>query len=149
MIRFYNGQKIVSNGKMMWIYIPSLNVVAEQDLNSKLGFFGKSSSGLKRLFMKYHYKFASKQQPEQTKEGKFYTLLLKQKESRSGFRRIKLWISEKYMIKKAQGQSSTGKNVQILFTNIRTNIPIKNGVFKFDIPSHARVIKNPMMSEVK
>ncbi len=28
------GQKIVSNGKMMWIYSPSMNVVAEQDLDS-------------------------------------------------------------------------------------------------------------------
>ncbi len=149
LVQFYNGQKIISNGKMMWIYIPQLNVVAEQDLNSNKGFFGSAKSGLKRLFSKYHYKFASKQQPEETKKGKFYTLLLRQKESRSGFRSIKLWISEKFIITKAQGKSSTGKNVEIIFSKIKKNSAIKNGVFKFDIPSRARVIKNPMMSEVK
>ena len=43
-------QKIVSDGKMMWIYIPSMNVVAEQDLMSDSGLFtAGSEAGLNRL----------------------------------------------------------------------------------------------------
>ena len=114
------GQKIVSNGKTMWIYIPSMNVVVEQDLkheDSSL-FSTNTRSGLRRLFSKYHYKFASKKQPEEQSDGsKKYTLFLKQRESRSGFRTLKLWVSEDYFITKAYGESSTGKKVKIEFKN--------------------------------
>jgi len=147
------GQKIVSNGKMMWIYIPSMNVVAEQDLKSDSGFFtANTKSGLKRLFSKYHYRFASKDQPEEKKANgeEIYTLILKQKESRSGYRKLKLWVSKNskdYFITKATGETSTGKTVDISFYNIRTNVDLPSGIFRFDIPASARVIKNPMISE--
>lgn len=143
------GQKIISNGKMMWIYIPSMNVVAEQDLNSDAGIFSAGTkSGLTWMFSKYHYRFASKDQPESQDDGtRRYTLILKQKESRSGFRTMKLWVTERYFIIRAQGETSAGKKVDIRFSNLKTNISIPNGVFKFDIPARARVIKNPMISE--
>jgi chaperone LolA len=143
------GQKIVSNGKMMWIYIPSMNVVAEQDLNSESGIFTPGTkNGLNWLFSKYHYRFASKDQPEVQDDGtKRYTLILKQKESRSGFRKMKLWVSERYFIVRAQGETSTGKKMDITFTDLKTNVSMPNALFKFDIPARARVIKNPMISE--
>jgi len=143
------GQKIVSNGKMMWIYIPSMNVVAEQDLKSDAGIFSTGTkSGLKRLFSKYHYRFAAKEQPEPQSNGsKMYTLILKQKESRSGYRKLKLWVTENYTITRAEGETSSGKNVEIVFSNIKTNIDLPNGLFKFDVPARARVIKNPMIAE--
>ncbi len=151
LMRFYNppGQKIISNGKMMWIYIPSLNVVAEQDLKSNPGLFSSNTkSGLNRLFSKYHYKFDSKKQPEVQEDGsKMYTLYLKQKESRSGYRYLRIWVSEEYLITRAKGETSSGKKVEIVFRNIKTNIDIPNGIFKFSIPAQARVIKNPMISE--
>ncbi len=144
-----SGQRIISNGKLLWIYIPSMNVVAEQDLKSSDSLFSSGTkSGLRRLFSKYHYRFASKDQPEPQPDGtKKYTLLLKQKESRSGFRTLKLWISEEYLIVKAYGETSTGKKLQIEFNNIKTDVSLPNGIFKFDIPPRARVIKNPMISE--
>jgi outer membrane lipoprotein-sorting protein len=151
LMRFYNppGQKIISDGKMIWIYIPSLNVVAEQDLKSNPGLFSSNTkSGLNRLFSKYHYKFDSKTQPEVQKDGsKMYTLYLKQKESRSGYRYLRLWISEEYLITRAEGETSSGKKIEIRFRNIKTNVDIPNGKFKFSIPARARVIKNPMISE--
>jgi outer membrane lipoprotein carrier protein len=152
LIEFINpsGQRIVSDGKRMWVYIPSMNVVAEQDLRSDSAsiFSSATGSGLKRLFSKYHYKFASKNQPEKQSDGSMqYTLFLKQRESRSGFRSIKLWISEDYLIKKAVGESSTGKIIEINFTNIKSNFEVTNGIFQFDIPSQAKIIKNPLISE--
>ena len=143
------GQKIVSNGKMMWIYIPSMNVVAEQDLDSGSGIFVSGSrSGLNWLFSKYHYRFASKDQPESQADGsKMYTLILKQKESRSGYRTMKLWVNDAYFIVRAQGETSTGKKIEIQFTGLKTNIDIPNSLFRFDIPARARVVKNPMITE--
>lgn len=151
LIEFHSphGQKIVSNGDMMWVYIPSMNVVAEQNLESGSGLFSSGTkSGLNRLFSKYHYRFASKDQPQKNKSGnKYYTLLLKQRETRSGFRKIKLWVSEKYFITRAKGETSTGKKIDIKFSNIKTDLDFPNGIFKFDMPARARVIKNPMISE--
>jgi outer membrane lipoprotein-sorting protein len=151
LMEFYqpSRQKIVSNGEMMWIYIPSMNVVAEQDLMSESGLFSSGSqAGLNRLFNKYHYRFASKDEPETMKDGsKMYTLILKQKESRSGYRTITLWITENFFIQKAEGVTSTGKKVEITLSDIKTNVDLPNGIFKFDIPATARVIKNPMISE--
>lgn len=145
------GQKIVCNDKTMWIYIPSMNVVAEQDLKSDSGILSATTStGLKRLFSKYHYRFDGKEQPETQSDGsKFYTLFLKQKESRSGYRSLKLWISEDYMIQRASGETASGKKVDITFSGIKTGMDLSNGMFKFDIPSQARVIKNPMIAEAE
>ncbi len=152
LVEFNNpkGQKIISDGKKMWIYIPSMNVVAEQDLKSDSDSFFSTgtTSGLKRLFSKYHYKFASKTQPEKQDDGSNqYTLFLKQMETRSGFRSIKLWISENFFITRAFGESTTGKSLEIDFSNIKTNIVLPNDIFQFDIPPKARIIKNPMLSE--
>ncbi len=49
------GQKIITTGSTMWVYIPSMNVVAEQDLKSQSeSIFGTGSrSGLPRLLTKY------------------------------------------------------------------------------------------------
>ena len=74
-------------------------------------------------------------------------ILLKQKESRSGYRTIKLWVSEDFLIVRAQGVTSSGKKVDIRLTKIKTGIDLPNGLFRFDVPSRARVIKNPMLSE--
>jgi outer membrane lipoprotein carrier protein len=144
------GQKIVTTGNTMWVYIPSMNVVAEQDLKTQSDslFSSNTKSGLQRLFSKYHYKFASREQPEDQKDGgKRYTIALQQKESRSGFRTLKLWISEDYLITRAAGETSSGKKVDIEFSNIKTDVDLPNGIFKFDMPSRARVIKNPMIAE--
>ena len=151
LIEFYQpyGQKIISDGKSMWVYIPSMNVVAEQDLMNDAGIFSAASeTGLKQLFRKYHYRFASKNQPQRMKDGDMkYTLLLRQKEKKSGYRKIKLWISEDFFIEKASGETSTGKKVDIVFSKIQTDVDLPNGIFKFDIPPHARVIRNPMIAE--
>ena len=144
------NQQVISDGKMMWVYIPSMNVVAEQDLKDDKGteFSAVSYVGLKRLFAKYHYKFASKEQPALMSDGKkYYTLYLQQKESRSGYKTINLWINEDFLITRAEGETSTGKKITISFDNINTNAKLLKGNFKFDIPSNAKVIKNPMISE--
>ncbi len=142
--------QIVSDGRKMWIHIPSMNAVVRQDLKSDSDsiFSAGTKSGLKRLFSKYHYKFASKTQPELQPDGsKKYTLFLKQKESRGGFRTMKLWVSEDFLITRAEGETAIGKKVELEFRNIKTDVSLPNGLFKFDIPAQAKVVINPLMSE--
>ena len=150
LIEFSNpaGQRIVSDGKTMWIYIPAMRVVAEQDLRSGGDVPAPTASGLRRLFSRYHYRFAGKDQPEPQKTGDpLYTLQLRQKETRSGYRSMKLWVNKDYMIVRAQCETSTGKTVEISFSNIKTNVDFQNALFRFEMPQGARTIKNPMVSE--
>lgn len=144
-----SGQRIISNGKTMWVYIPSMNVVAEQDLKSDGGLLtANAKSGLNRLFSKYHYRFASKNQPQKQADGTtLYVLQLKQKETRAGLRDITLYINESYFIIRAVGETSSGKKIDMTFANIKTDLDMPNGLFKFDVPARARLIKNPMLSE--
>ncbi len=145
-----SNQKIISDGKMMWVYIPSMNVVAEQDLKEDKGtvFTSGTNEGLKRLFSKYHYKFASKEQPVTEADGKkYYKIFLQQKESRSGYKTMVLTINEDFLITKAVGETSSGKTITLEFTNININENFQKGLFKLEIPSNAKIIKNPMISE--
>ena len=143
------GQKIVADDKMMWIHMPSMNVVAQQDLKGDSGVFSmQSKTGLRRLFSKYHYRFEGKEQPAVQSDGsKQYVLFLKQKESRGGFRTMTLWVSEDFMITRVEGETSSGKKVKLSFSQIRTGIDLPNGMFKFDPPGQARIVKNPMIAE--
>lgn len=144
-----SGQKVVSDGRTMWIYLPSLNVVAEQDLEAEGGMFSAASrSGLNRLFRRYHYRFASKEQPVTRADGsKMYVLELQQKESRAGLRQMTLYINEDYFITRAEGNTASGKKIELTFSDIKTGIDMPDGMFEFDVPARARVIKNPMISE--
>ena len=141
------GQRIVSDGNQVWIYIPSLNIVAEQDLNSGTLFSVGTGPGLNRLFSKYHYRFDGKEQPREESNNRYYVLFLKQKETRSGFRTLKLWVNEQYFITKAYGETASGKNITLEIKNVTTKVDVKKGFFKFDPPSNARIIKNPMLAE--
>lgn len=140
------GQRIVSDGRQVWIYIPSINVIAEQDLDHTF-FSVTSRSGLTRLFSRYHFKFDGKQQPRMEYNANHYVLFLKQKETRSGFRTLKLWVNEQYFITRASGETANGKNITLEIRNINSTADLKKGFFKFDPPANARIIKNPMLAE--
>ena len=83
------------------------------------------------------------------KDGtKMYTLVLKQKESRGGYRKLSISGFQKIILfRKLRALHLPGKKVEIALTDIKTNVDLPNGIFKFDIPATARVIKNPMISE--
>ena len=152
MVDFYSpaGQKIVSDGDTLWMYIPSMNIVAEQDLKDDEGglFSSNSRTGLQRLFTRYHYKFAQKEQPSAGPDGKkYYSIFLQQKESRSGYRTIRIWVDENYYVTRAEGETSAGKKVRISFNKIQTDKEYPKGIFKLDKPASARVVKNPMLAE--
>ncbi|HPK44112.1 MAG TPA: outer membrane lipoprotein carrier protein LolA, partial [Spirochaetota bacterium] len=92
-------------------------------------------------------RFDGKEQPREESNNRYYVLFLKQKETRSGFRTLKLWVNEQYFITKAYGETASGKNITLEIKNVTTKIDVKKGFFKFDPPSNARIIKNPMLVE--
>lgn len=150
-----NGDSIVSDGKILWIYIQKIGAVGKQDLeiqktnNSGEPIFQQNTPmGLNRIFRKYHYKFDSINQPQKLEDGKEYFILaLEQREKIGGFESMTLYIdSQDYLVKKAVGRDSRGKETTIQYSGIKLNEEIEDGVFKYKTTKDAKIVNNPLVS---
>lgn len=147
-------QSIVSDGESIWIYVPRLKLLGQQELKSKgdEGFFSKKIPiGLNRLFSLYHYSFTKQKQPSQAniggQKGKYYTLALKQTTMTSGFRKMTLWVNQDYHIRQVKASTALGKKVTMTFTKIKTGIDLKESLFVFNKDKYPirNTVKNPLV----
>lgn len=148
------GDVIVSNGKKLWIYIKKLNAVGIQSLtlnkkhHGKPLFMATSATGIERMFKKYHYKFDQIKQPRVIDSKRYFILDLTQMVKVGGFSKIKLFVdADNYFIKKAIASNEFGLTSTIKFTNIKKNILIEDGRFKFTTPGSAKIVQNPLIKE--
>ena len=149
------GDLIVSDGKILWIYINKLKAVGKQDLtmnkrnqdNSQI-FLATPGPGITRLFSKYHYRFDSTQQPRQVDGGLYFVLDLSQRVKVGGFENIKLYIdAETYLIKKAIGTDNISRETTIIFNNQKVDPVLEGRIFQYEPPESVRVVLNPLVSE--
>jgi outer membrane lipoprotein carrier protein len=150
-----SGDVIASDGKTLWIYIKKIEAVGKQDLeiqkNNVSGepiFPTNTPAGLFRIFRKYHYKFDSINQPQKGEDGKdYFVLALEQREKIGGFEYITLYVDSKdYLIRKAVGKDSRGKETAIEFTKIELNKEIEDGVFNYHVSGKVKIVNNPLVS---
>lgn len=149
------GDLIVSDGKMLWIYISRLKAVGKQDLtlntknedNNKI-FIGTPGPGITRLFSKYHYRFDSVEQPRQIDGKSVFVLDMDQRVKIGGFEKIKLYIdSTSYLILKAVGSDNLSRQTEIIFSNQSENPEIAGKLFQYNPPENVRVVLNPLVGE--
>ncbi len=147
---------IVSDGKILWIYINRLHAVGKQDLaldvkneNGRSIFMKDPDSGISRLFRKYHYRFDGTEQPRKMDDGSTYFVMdLEQREKVGGYENIKLFIDpQSYLIKRAIGKESSGKSATIEFSSIEKNPPVEGKLFQFKPDDSMRVVMNPLVNE--
>lgn len=149
------GNLMVSDGRMLWVYIRRLNAAGRQDLRlnkkdeSGRSIFAKNPTpGLSRLFRKYHYHFDTTEQPRQVDGNSVFVLDMTQREKIGGYEKITLFVdSSSYLIRKAIAADSYGKITTISFSNTRLNIPLDGKLFQFKPGSRIRVIDNPLVNE--
>jgi outer membrane lipoprotein carrier protein len=146
------GNRIVSDGKVLWIKIARLNAVGRQDLTlkpkneSKDIFSVAPGPGLKRLFNRYHYKFDKIEQPREVDGRPCYILEMEQKEKVGGFEHILLYVdAEKFMVYRAQATDGTGETTTITLRDIRTDIQLEGKVFQFQPDDNDQVVANPLV----
>ncbi|MDH5656336.1 MAG: outer membrane lipoprotein carrier protein LolA [Spirochaetia bacterium] len=149
------GDLIVSDGKILWIYIHKLRAVGKQDLtldkktqdNSKI-FLATPGPGISRLFSKYHYRFDTTEQPRAIDGGMYFVMDLTQRVKVGGFENIKLFIdSETYLIKKAVGTDNLSRKTTIVFSNQKINPSIEGKLFQYKPEETTRVVLNPLVDE--
>lgn len=150
-----SGDFILSDGKIMWIYLKRRNVVGKQDLSLKkenesgsMIFSADPDAGISRLFRKYHYRFDTVKQPREIDGQEVFVLDLDQREKIGGYENIKLHIDTKtYLIKRAIGTTGSGKTTTISFQNIQINPPIEGKKFQYKPDDRVRVVLNPLVNE--
>lgn len=148
------GNLMVSDGKILWVYIRSINAAGKQDLTLKTVdeskrpvFAVMPGPGLTRLFRKYHYRFDGTKQPRTEDGQSVFVLDLEQREKIGGFERMKLYIdATSYLIVRADADDGQGKQSVIRLSGIQLDTSLDGKLFQYD-PGSARVIDNPLVNE--
>lgn len=138
--------KIISDGKTMWVYIQRLNAVGIQKLsNKKTSLPPAQLEGLISLFERYHYRFDDPQQPKKIGGKSFYVLELKEKVSSGGYQNLTVYVNpESYFIEKIIGKRGTAKRVELELSSVKTNTSLKSGLFIFKVKDGVKVVENPL-----
>ncbi|RKX99345.1 MAG: hypothetical protein DRP55_07425 [Spirochaetes bacterium] len=138
-------QKIVSDGKILYIYLPSLRVVVKQTLSEGTEseiLTTQSEKGLYKLFNEYAFSFYDKSTLQKFDDTMAYHLKLFQKQPKVGFKKMDIWVSKEGLILQSNGVSPNGLNVSLTFFNIKLNTEVPDYIFDFEIPADAQVIRN-------
>jgi outer membrane lipoprotein-sorting protein len=138
-------QKIVSNGKVLYIYIPYLKVVAQQSLieTTESSILSTASeSGLSKLFDEYSFSFYDTSSLQSFGETSGYHLKLDQKRPKVGFKQMDFWVSENGLILQSNGISANEEKVSLTFSDIQLNVELPDYIFDFEVPADAQIIRN-------
>jgi outer membrane lipoprotein-sorting protein len=152
------GDTIVSDGKILWIYIKKSGAVGKQDLQiqrkNKSGsnlFTTQTPDGLSRLFRKYHYKFDNVEQPrsiDPQDPKKYFILSLEQREKIGGFEKMTLFIdASTYWISKTIASDGRGKESQLVFLNQRQEDDLEDGIFNYRPEGTTKIVNNPLVTD--
>ncbi len=146
-------QKIVSNGQMLYIYIPYLKVVVQQmlteDTESEILMTG-TETGLSKLLDEYSFSFYDSSLLQPFGKNRAYHLRLAQKTPKVGFKKMDIWVAQNGLLLKSNGKSPNGVEVSLVFSNIELNTELPDYIFEFDVPADAQIIRNiivPFSSE--
>ncbi len=141
-------QIIYSDGKKLKIYIPALRVVAEQQLEKyKSSFFVAGKTSLYYLRNKYNISFDKSNKPVMIGGTPIYILKCTQKETTAGFKTIRLFVSQYWLIIKVEGTTLSGDTVTISFYNIKLNTKITEHEFEFSLPVNTQTIVDPLSNK--
>ncbi|HUT65832.1 MAG TPA: outer-membrane lipoprotein carrier protein LolA [Spirochaetota bacterium] len=138
-------QKIVSNGRVLYIYIPYLKVVCQQSLGEDTEssiLSTTSESGLSKLFEDYSFSFFDTSALQQFGKNKAYHLKLTQKRPKVGFKEMDFWVAGNGLILQSNGISPNGVKVSLTFSNIQLNVELPDYIFDFEVPADAQIIRN-------
>jgi outer membrane lipoprotein-sorting protein len=130
-IKFSNpsGRTIVSNGRTLWVYSPSSNIVGVQEL-------GQGGSGGIASFTNGYMALLT----DQGANG--YTLKLKH-DSRH-YQEIILVLDSTFFLKRALFKTKDGSAYSFTISNVSSTATVLPGLFNFEVPANAQRVNNPL-----
>ncbi len=143
-----SGKAIVSNGKRLWVYDKSSDLCGVQDLYTKDAERDKYLSeeekkaneyrmkgGLEYFFSSYDITVLSEEPGgysiEFKNENRFYTDVV-------------MKLDKSCLLQNARFTDKQGTQFSIKFSNMRFNEKIFTGLFDFNVPANAQLVKNPL-----
>lgn len=140
------NQEIVSDGAIFSVYIPKSNVVLQQEYNNKNQIIGLGNyEGLRLIKDRYSIAYlsgAELQSLDETSNILVYALRLTWKSRTDGFRRINLYVTEDFLIRKIEATSANYKELILMFNDITVNNNLTEAFFQFELPGSASVVEN-------
>lgn len=130
-IRFSNpsGRTIVSNGRTLWVYSPSSNIVGVQEL-------GQGGSGGIASFTNGYMALLTSQ------GSGGYTLKLKH-DSRH-YQEIILQLDSTFFLKRVIFKTGEGATYSFTISNVSSSATVLPGIFNFQVPANAQRVNNPL-----
>ena len=115
---------IVSNGKNLWVYIPHMKVVIDQDITSASEnlAFSDAGLGIQRLIKKFKYDFYNNDNSlknDQSINQSVRILRLSEPTTFSSFKEILLYITENGFIVKSKATTNDNKVIELIRTNYK------------------------------
>jgi outer membrane lipoprotein-sorting protein len=134
-------QVIVSDGRLLTVYLPEQSVT----LTQKLSRSDSDAQGL-RLF-RQGYSIAYKESPgyvplEENSREQVIKLNLVWRNTDEGFRQIEMSVGENGFIRRLKGITKDYDEIQIDLENLKTNQNIPEARFNYESPSSSYVIDN-------
>lgn len=138
-------QKIISDGKFIWIYIPELNQAIKQEVS--LGDIDDPILAIGKLFETLQKDYDIVLAGDENVDGEdTYLLDFTPKKGNENLPKMKASISKKSWIpvKSDIIEKQHLVNISIIFKNIKTNIKISNSIFEFTPPKDVEIITSPV-----
>ena len=142
------NQVIVTDGKLLTIYYPKLEVIFEQKLkNASEGSFVAFGSLEGLYYLKNNYSISYLVGPQAVPLDNFseelvVKLKLSSRSTSEGFRQLEIAIDRGNLIRRVSGLTVGFKEHRFDFLNIRTNQNIPDARFEYDSPPFANVYQN-------
>ena len=152
------GQVLVSDGDLLTIYVPRLDLIIEQSLGgaaapaaaglaSRLG----RASGLRSLRSNYAIAYEVGPDPVPLADGsgqEVVRLLLRRRAAEEGFETIEVAVGSDKLIRSIVGEDRTGARLAIEFSAVRINRSIPDARFSYDSPPDANVYRDVLFGDV-
>ncbi len=141
-----DASQIVSNGKLLWVFLPYYGIVAEQDLakseSEYTSLLGRTKN-LNQLKQEYSFRFAEGGRAD----AAHYILDLEPRVSKIGFKSIRLWVhKDSGIITRATAWTVNNRPLSLTFSNIKTDVELQPTIFWFGMPdANVQVIRNTIL----
>jgi len=136
-------REVYLSGEQIRIYIPSRNQVLEQTLNDAMPGMAPA-----RLFMgveELGESFLISLADTDAEDEKAHCLRLTPKRKGTiSVEEILLWVGKKdFLPLRTESRDVLGNRTTLLFRNAEVNVPLKEDLFRFEIPPDAEILGNP------
>jgi len=128
--------EFIGNGKTIWVYQPDLSQVVEKEADASFSSIAVDFlGGINNIEKEFEITLVKE-------SADFYLLNLAPRKQQGGVVRIKVRVDRKTgLVTETTVEDIFGSSTTVVFTDIKTNKPVKDSFFEFAIPEGATIVR--------